>query len=52
MKVATALKMAGSVRKLAEILGITTQAVYKLRKKPDLAPEHEKTLREKMGRVA
>jgi hypothetical protein len=52
MKVETALKLAGSVRKLAEVLGVTTQAVYKLRKKPDLAANHEKVVRKKLRRVS
>ena len=46
MHVESAIRRAGSVRKLAEILGVSTQAVYKMRKKGALAPQHAKAVRE------
>lgn len=50
MRIAAAIKQAGSVRKLAEALGVSTQAVYKMRKQAEkpLAKQHAEAVRKVM----
>ena len=40
MHVPHAIKLTGSVRKLAEALGVSTQAVYKMQRKAKPMPKH------------